>query len=61
LDIAGPEVDLVGLARSLGVEAQRVTEPDELSELVSQSLSGDVPRLFDVPIQRGTPARLGIG
>ena len=60
LDIAGPEVDLVGLARSLGVEAQRVTEPDELAELVSQSLAGDVPRLFDVPIQRGTPARLGI-
>jgi benzoylformate decarboxylase len=61
LDIAGPEVDLVGLARSLGVEAQRVTEPDELAELVSQSLAGDVPRLFDVPIQRGTPARLGVG
>ena len=60
LDLAGPEVDLVGLARSLGVEAQRVTEPDELAELVSQSLAGDVPRLFDVPIQRGTPARLGL-
>jgi benzoylformate decarboxylase len=61
LDIAGPEVDVVALARSLGVEAQRVSEPDELADLVSQSLVGDVPRLFDVPIQRGTPARLGLG
>jgi benzoylformate decarboxylase len=60
LDIAGPEVDLVGLARSLGVEAMRVSEPDELAQRVAESLAGDVPRLFDVPIQRGTPERLGL-
>jgi benzoylformate decarboxylase len=60
-DLVGPEVDFVGLARSLGVEAQRVTEPDELAHRVAESLAGDVPRLFDVPIQRGTPQRLNYG
>ncbi|MBX7165053.1 MAG: hypothetical protein K1X74_01770 [Pirellulales bacterium] len=61
LDLNEPEVDLVGLARSLGVEAQRVTEPDELSALLRESFAGDRPRLFDVPIQRGTPSRLSYG
>ncbi|HUY33558.1 MAG TPA: thiamine pyrophosphate-binding protein [Pirellulales bacterium] len=58
MDLTGPEIDLVGLARSLGVEAHRVSEPDELSERVAESLAGGVPRLFDVPIQRGAPTKL---
>lgn len=57
-DLKGPEIDLVGIARSLGVEAHRITEPDELAERVSQSLRGDAPRLFDVPIQRTAPNKL---
>ena len=61
LDLTGPEVDIVGIARSLGVEACRVTEPDELADRVAESLAGDVPRLFDVPIERTTPARLNYG
>jgi benzoylformate decarboxylase len=58
LDLVAPEVDFVSLARSLGVEAHRVTEPDELSQRVAESLAGDAPRLFDVPIQRGAPPTL---
>ena len=58
LDLVGPEIDLVALARSLGVEAHRIAEPDELADRVRESLAGDVPRLFDVPIQRGAPAKL---
>ncbi|HEV3339526.1 MAG TPA: thiamine pyrophosphate-dependent enzyme, partial [Pirellulales bacterium] len=57
-DLNQPEIDLVGLARSLGVEAHRVTEPDELAERVAESLAGDMPRLFDVPIQRTAPGSL---
>jgi benzoylformate decarboxylase len=57
-DLDQPEIDLVGLARSLGVEAHRVTEPDELAERVAESLAGDTPRLFDVPIQRKAPGAL---
>lgn len=58
LDLVGPEIDLVALARSLGVEAHRITEPDELADRVRESLAGDAPRLFDVPISRGAPTKL---
>lgn len=58
LDLVQPEVDLVGIARSFGIEAARVTEPDELADRVRDSLRGDAPRLFDVPIQRGAPSKL---
>ncbi len=53
LELRQPEIDMVGLARSLGVRARRVTEPDELSTLVAESLAGDEPQLFDAPIARG--------
>jgi benzoylformate decarboxylase len=61
LDLVEPEVDFVGLANSLGVEASRVTEPEELAAQVHQSLAGDRPRLFEVPLERGTPNRLQYG
>jgi benzoylformate decarboxylase len=50
MDLVEPEIDFVALARSLGVEAHRVTEPDELGERVRASLAGEKPQLFDVPI-----------
>jgi benzoylformate decarboxylase len=52
MDLAQPEIDFVGLSRSLGVEARRITEPEELSERVKESLAGDKPQLFDVMIAR---------
>ncbi len=52
MDLAQPEIDMVGLARSLGVPAERVTEPDELAEKVARSFAEGGPRLFDVPIER---------
>lgn len=58
MDLAGPEIDFVSLARSFGVEAHRVSEPDDLAERVRQSFSGDRPMLFDVPISREIPASL---
>ena len=58
LDLAEPAIDYVGLARALGVEAQRVNEPDELQERVNESWSRRDPILFEVPIERTTPAKL---
>jgi len=55
MDIAGPEIDFVSLAKSFGIQAERVTEPEELTHKVKESLAGDTPRLFDVPIRRTTP------
>jgi benzoylformate decarboxylase len=50
MDLVGPKVDYVGLARSFGVEAERITEPDALSECVRASFRAGKPRLIDVPI-----------
>ena len=47
-----PEVDFVGLARSFGVAAHQVTEPDELSERMHESLNQTEPTLLDVSIER---------
>jgi benzoylformate decarboxylase len=50
MNLARPAVDFVGLARALGVEASRVSEPDELTERLRTSLAGDKPLLLDVPL-----------
>jgi benzoylformate decarboxylase len=55
MDLREPEIDFVTLAESLGVRAERVSEPDELAAKVQASLAAnDGPRLFDVPIARST-------
>jgi benzoylformate decarboxylase len=59
MDLIEPEVDFVALARSLGVRAERLTEPDAVSDAVGASLAGDEPRLIEVPISRTLPERLG--
>lgn len=61
LDLVSPEVDFVGLARALGVEARRITEPDDLCDAVLATWRGDRPMLFDVPISRETQPRLNYG
>ena len=52
MDLIEPEVDFVNLARSFGVKALKVTEPEELSQRVSDSLKGCEPILLDVDIER---------
>jgi benzoylformate decarboxylase len=61
MDLAEPEIDFVNLAQALGVKAQRITDPDELEARLKESLAGDEPRLFDVPVQRSSPPRLNYG
>ncbi len=56
MDLTEPAIDMVGLARSFGVAAERIDDPDELAERVRASLRGDRPQLFDVPIR---PSLLG--
>jgi benzoylformate decarboxylase len=50
LDLVNPAVDFVGLARAFGVEAERLAEPDALSDDVRAALSSGKPRLIEVPI-----------
>jgi benzoylformate decarboxylase len=60
-DLVSPELDYLALARGFGVEAHRITEPDELAERVSAAFKGDKPILLDVPISRHLQPRLQYG
>ncbi len=50
LDVVDPAIDYLGLARSFGVAAERVREPDELCQAVRAALGAGVPRVIEVPI-----------
>ncbi len=52
MDLVGPEIDFVGLARSLGVQALRVSRPDDLSDSVRDAFEGTEPVLLDVIVDR---------
>jgi benzoylformate decarboxylase len=58
LDLDEPEVDYVALARSFGVDAVRLDQPDAVADAVAEALAGDRPRLIDVPISRDLPDQL---
>ena len=58
MDLIEPEIDFLSLARSMGVEAHRVCEPEELTECVRECLTADRPRLLEVPIARSLPTKL---
>lgn len=61
VDLTGPELDYLSLARGFGVEAHRVTEPDELADRVQAAWKGHKPVLLDVPISRELQPRLQYG
>jgi benzoylformate decarboxylase len=61
MDVTEPEIDFVALSESLGVRASRVSEPDELSAAVEESLAANEPRLIEAKIGRETPDRLEYG
>jgi benzoylformate decarboxylase len=60
-DLVAPELDYLALARGFGVEAHRITEPDELADRVAAAFKGDKPVLLDVPIARELQPRLQYG
>lgn len=51
LDITDPAIDYVKLAQSLGVQAKRITEPEELSEAIQKSFKSDMPQVIEVPVR----------
>jgi benzoylformate decarboxylase len=61
VDLVGPELDYLSLARGFGVEAHRVAEPDELADRVAAGFKGNKPLLLDVPISRELQRRLNYG
>ena len=52
MELSDPAIDYVGLARSLGVAAERATSVHDVTDLVTKGLKSDEPLLIDVPVDR---------
>jgi benzoylformate decarboxylase len=52
MELLDPPVDFVGLARSLGVNAERARTVHEATDLVAKGLKGDTTLLIDVAMDR---------
>ena len=53
MDIRDPEIDYTGLARSMGVKAQRVTDPEAIAPALREALQSGEPRLIEVMVADG--------
>jgi benzoylformate decarboxylase len=50
MDFADPEIDFTALARSLGLPAERITEPDALPDALARAFASSGPKLLDVVV-----------
>jgi benzoylformate decarboxylase len=53
MDLRDPEIDFTGLARSLGVPAERVTDPQGIVPALRAALQAGAPRLIEVMVADG--------
>ena len=53
MDLRDPDIDFSGLARSLGVPAQRVTVPLDIVPALRAALDAGSPRLIEVMVADG--------
>ncbi|MCX8032518.1 MAG: thiamine pyrophosphate-binding protein [Thermoleophilia bacterium] len=52
MELDRPVLDFSLLARSMGVESERVTEPDEIRPALEQALAANEPRLVEVLVRK---------
>jgi len=52
MDLTDPPIDFVGLARALGIDAERAWTVAEAIDLIQRGLVGDKPVLIDVVLDR---------
>ena len=50
LDLTDPDIDYVAVARGLGVEGRRVSEPGEVGDAVSEAFASGAPRLVELVV-----------
>ena len=56
IDLNVPAIQFTGLARSLGVHAERVERPADLQQALKEALQRQGPTLIDVPLDSDMPA-----
>jgi benzoylformate decarboxylase len=56
IDLTAPAIDFTGLARALGVHAERTEHPAELRQALKEALQRPGPTLIDVPLEADFPA-----
>ena len=56
MDLTDPAIDFVGLARSLGIAAERTARLADAVDLVKNALPAGEPRLIEVELERGYAA-----
>ena len=52
MDFTDPEIDFVGLARSLGMAAERIAEPGAVRPALEAAIASGGPMLLDVMVER---------
>ena len=52
MELNDPAVDFVGLARSLGVAADRAKTVHDATDLIAKAMAGNSPTLIDVALAR---------
>jgi thiamine pyrophosphate-dependent acetolactate synthase large subunit-like protein len=52
MELLDPKIDFVGLARSLGIKAERAKTVHEATDLLTQSINGGGATLIDVELDR---------
>ncbi len=53
MDLKDPAIDFVKLAQSMGVEAKRIDDPDEVDAAIREATSSSGPTLLDVIVDDG--------
>ena len=52
MELENPAIDYVGLARSLGIAAERAKSVHDATDLIAKGFASNAPLLIDVPIER---------
>jgi benzoylformate decarboxylase len=53
MELTDPAIEFVGLARSLGIEAQRAKTVNDTTDLIAKALKDGTSLLIDVDMERG--------
>ena len=52
MELTDPAIDFVGLARSLGIAAERARTVTEATDLIGKAVASEAPMLIDVELDR---------